>query len=93
MKERNNMLERMAVATDLASEPTPMQPLVEIIGSGRVLVENHRGVSAYDSKQICIKMRYGVLMVCGNRLELIKMTKQQLIISGEINDLHLCKGG
>ena len=91
MKEHKNVLEKITVAADLASEPLPLQPLIEIVGRGRVLVENHRGVVGYDDQKICIKVRYGRAFVCGSNLRIIKMTKQQLIITGMIDGVQLCR--
>ncbi len=92
MKRRNQIFERIVVGADLPGECLPGVPLVEIAGEGRVLVENHCGVTAYKHCEICIKVKYGQICVCGNDLELARMTKNQLVITGEISGVKLYRG-
>ena len=42
-----HFIDRMADAADLPDEPIPGQPLVEIAGERRVLIERHSGVTEY----------------------------------------------
>ena len=77
-------LQRLATAVELPTEPLPGMPLVEIAGDCRVLVERHMGVIAYDNGQICVKVSFGQICVCGCDLELVQMTKAQLVIMGKI---------
>lgn len=74
--------ERVSAAVDLQDEPLPGLPLVEIAGDRRVLIENHHGVTEYGTEQICVKVKFGSVCICGSELELTKMTREQLIISG-----------
>lgn len=76
---------------DLSGEPVPGIPLVEIAGDNRVLIENHRGVTEYSSNRIGIRVRYGVVLVCGQYMELSQMTKERLVISGRIDGISLCR--
>lgn len=92
MKQRGKLLERVVLGADLPGEALPGMPLVEIVGEERVLIENHRGVVAYGCKEICVKVRYGHLCVCGMGLELARMTKHQLVITGRVDSVSLCRG-
>lgn len=74
---------------DLPEEPLPGQTVVEIAGQYRVLIERHEGVISYGRQEVCIKVPYGWIHVCGNGLELTKMTREQLIISGCIECVRL----
>lgn len=78
---------------DLSAEPLPGQPIVEIAGDRRVLIENHFGVKEYSREKIGVKVKYGLVCVCGCDLELIRMTKEQLIISGRIDAVTLIRRG
>lgn len=78
---------------DLPEEPIPGQPLVEIAGSNRVLIEHHCGVTEYGRNQICVKVKYGKLCVQGKGLELARMTRSVLIISGCIDCVRLERRG
>lgn len=82
-------LERLAEDTDLTMEPLPGQPIVEIAGDRRVLIENHLGVRAYGREKILVKVKYGCICVCGCGLELLRMTREQLVIRGKIDAVTL----
>lgn len=85
MKRRSDLWEQM----DLPGESLPGQVLVEITGENRVLIENHRGVREYSRERIGVKVKYGLVQVCGSCLELRCMTKDQLVISGCIDGVLL----
>ena len=74
---------------DLPGESLPGQVVVEITGENRVLIEHHCGVREYSRERIGVKVKYGVLQVCGSCLELRCMTRDQLVISGKIDCIVL----
>lgn len=89
------IMELLADRTELETEPMPAQPIVEVAGDQRVLVENHKGVSAYSTDRIVINVSFGTVCVCGCGLRLIRMTKEQLVIRGNVDAVSLqrrCKG-
>ena len=77
------------MAADLPDEPVPGLPLVELAGDGRVLIEHHRGVTEYGRSQISVRVKFGFVTVLGRDLELAKMTREQLIITGCIDAIRL----
>lgn len=79
------LLDRLAEEADLAAQPLPGQPIVEIAGDNRVLIENHFGVKEYGTQRITVKVKYGCVCVGGCNLELQRMTKEQLVIKGRID--------
>lgn len=58
------------------------KPLVELLEDRRLLIENHGGVAAYGEQEICVKVCFGVISVCGSGLKLIEITKDRLVIIG-----------
>ncbi len=90
MKQRN-WSDRLALAADLDTEPLPGQPLVELLGDGRAVVENHKGVTEYGPERICVRVRYGSLCICGCGLELARMTTEQLVITGRIDGISVIR--
>jgi len=88
MKQRIRRLSTVLNST----EAVPGVPLVEIVSRHRVLIENHRGVMAYSSVEICAKVKYGLVCVCGKELQLARMTKEQLVITGIIEQIRLMGG-
>lgn len=92
MKQRERLLQRMALAADLPVEALPGVPLVELAGERRVLIERHQGVTAYAREEICVKVSYGCICITGEGLELARMTKEQLVITGRIDHIQLFRG-
>ena len=74
---------------DLPGESLPGQVVVEITSENRVLIEHHCGVREYSRERIGVKVKYGMLQVCGSCLELRCMTREQLVISGKIDCIVL----
>jgi sporulation protein YqfC len=92
MKQRNSKIERLAHRIDLADEALPGQPVLEIFGDRRVLLEHHRGVTEYGREKITVRVRYGWISICGSCLELSRMSAEQLVVTGCIESLTLVRG-
>ncbi len=67
-------------------------PLVELTGQSRVLIENHFGVLAYSTQEVQIKVSYGKLSIAGQKLQLLQLSADQLVIFGSIETLRLMGG-
>lgn len=91
MGERGKWMDKITRQMELSPEPVPGLPLIEISGQGRVLIENHRGVSGYCRQQISIRVNYGEISVCGCGLELARMSREQLVITGRIDCVSLIR--
>lgn len=92
MKQRSDFLEKVVMGADLPGEALPGQPLIEIARDCRVLIENHSGVTAYGPCEIHVKVKFGKVCVCGRGLKLARMTNQQLVITGIIDNVSLQRG-
>ncbi len=92
MRGQKTALEQIASAVDLQAEPFPGMPLVELLGDRRVLIENHQGVTEYGCNQICVKVKFGQICVCGSSLKLARMTKQQMVVLGNIDSVSVIRG-
>ena len=64
-------------------------PIVEIAGQNRVLIENHQGILGYATEEIQIKVTYGKVCIFGNNLMLQQISKEQLVITGNIEALKI----
>lgn len=89
MSKGNRWNQLLASGADLASETMPGLPIVEMAGDGRVLIERHGGVTEYSRDRISVKVPFGSICVRGNCMELTRMTRQQLLISGHIDCIEL----
>ncbi len=89
MRKEHRFFEQMMKQTALGPESVPGHPIVEIAGEHRVLLENHQGVAAYGKERILVNVKFGSVCVCGCNLEMIHMTKDQLVIYGKIDSVVL----
>ena len=89
MRQTNLFFDRVNQAANVYSEAMPGVPLIEISGCHRFLLENHHGIIAYCDKEIRAKVSYGYVCICGSGLELAKMTKEKLVITGKITSVSL----
>lgn len=89
MGKNDHWVQRLADRADLHGESLPGVPVMELAGDRRVLIERHRGVTEYSAERICVLLCYGTLCICGGGLELIRMTRDQLVISGRIDGISI----
>lgn len=89
MRKERTFWEHMMQQTVFASESIPGRPIVEIAGECRVLIENHQGIAAYGGDRILVNVKFGSICICGCNLEVMHMTKEQLVICGRIDSIEL----
>ena len=73
-------------------EPLPGCSLIEVVDDRRVLIENHKGIVAYGCNEICVKVHNGTVKIEGSHLELMCMSKERIVIIGQIEGVRVCKG-
>ena len=91
MKRKGSWMDRLTDQMDLAAEPLPGLPLVEIAGERRILIENHSGVSLYGPEHICVHVKFGQISVRGSGLSMAKMSRRQLVITGRVDSVNLVR--
>lgn len=89
MRRGDRLWQRLTEDADLSEEIMPGQTVVEIAGENRVLIEGHLGVKGYSHEAIVIKVKFGYIHVHGGCLELCRMSAEQLIIRGRIDQITL----
>ena len=74
-----------------ASSPISLRPLplIEVVGTRRVLVENHLGVISYSLNSILVKVCNGTIEVLGDKLEILCMSRDRIVICGSISSVQL----
>lgn len=77
--------EHVARQTDLEDENLPGQPIVELAGDRKVIIEGHRGIREYCRERITVGVNYGLVQICGCNLELSQMSRDSLVIRGCID--------
>lgn len=89
MKQGKNLWERLTPEAPMQEALLPGQPLIEIMGDHRVLIECHCGVKEYSQERIRVMVRRGSVVITGSCLELRCMTRDQLVIFGCIDCVTL----
>lgn len=89
MMQSRNWMQKLADSMELDGEVLPGVSVVEIAGDSRVLIEHHGGITQYSKEQIGVKVRYGSVCISGCGLEVTRMSRQQLVITGRIDSLQL----
>ena len=84
-----NWMRRFADHAELMDEVLPGQPVVEVLGEGRVLVEGHKGVLSYCDNKISVKTRTGIVEISGCNLKLTNMSASKLVVSGSVRCVQL----
>lgn len=87
MAKGNNFFVQMM--EDSSVDAVAGKPIIEISGDRRVLIENHQGVAAYGREKILVHVKFGSVCICGCNLEMLRMTKEQLVICGRIDSVAL----
>jgi sporulation protein YqfC len=86
---RKDMVERMTQVASRAGEPILKQPLLELCGEHRALIEHHKGIGEYSTEAVSVNVRFGNIRIGGTNLEICKMTADQLVITGNIDTVTL----
>ena len=64
-------------------------PRLELVGTGELRMEHHKGILAYGDREIHISGGSYVVKVTGEGLELRAMTGMELLITGRIAGVEL----
>lgn len=89
VKHGGKFKERIGSAADLAKKALDIEPLVELAGKNRVLVENHCGITEYGSERIGIKVKHGCIYVLGCGLSLLYMSEEKIVITGSVRGVQM----
>ena len=76
--------EELADQLDLPGDAAAGQVRVTMIGTARVLVENHRGLLAYGENAVEIRRTGGLLRIRGDGLLLKAMDREAILVAGTI---------
>lgn len=68
-------------------------PKISIGGDKEIFIENHKGLSLYSESQLNIKMNDGIICIFGEKLRIIVMEEDRMVINGEILRIEFEKFG
>lgn len=73
--------------------PWAQKTLVEVVGRERLVIEHHGGIASYGSEEILIRSSFGFVRVRGGGLGLNCMSREQLCVTGRIDEVCLMGEG
>ena len=86
---RRSPAEKVAQVFSLPADVIAGLPLLELTGDRQLRVEGHRGILAYDPREIHIGGGKLTIRVRGLDLELKVMNRLELLITGQIFGVEL----
>lgn len=89
MKAKASIKERIVRAGDTAKNTVSPQPLVELAGNRRVLIEHHCGITEYGTEKITVKVKSGSICIVGSNLSLMYMSDEKIVITGIVYEIRL----
>ncbi len=88
-KQARDLVIRASERWSLPMEATAGLSRLELVGNSRLSVENHRGVGAFGPGRMELLTPDGVIEVRGERLTLLTMNRQELVVGGVVHSLTL----
>ena len=63
-------------------------PLVEINGTNKIRIENHKGIVKYTHANILVNTISAAISISGDNLHIISLMSDEIIIRGEISGVN-----
>ena len=82
--DRKGVLEKAAEMFYLPEEVLIGLPKIIMTGNRRIQIEYHKGLLEYSETLIVVNCGKSLLKVTGDRLEIVSMTTEELLITGVI---------
>lgn len=84
MKMKDTLTAKLAGHFDLPEEAAGPAPRITISGSGRVLVEGHRGLLEYGEDKIAAAGAGCTILIKGEKLRMRSMSGRELVVTGRL---------
>ena len=86
---KRNILVAAAKAFDLPTDIVAGLPRVEILGMRQILIENHRGILNYDTRQVAVSGGAVTLLLKGEGFVIKAMNARELRLDGVLFSLEI----
>lgn len=93
MGSKKSVLGLFAEAMDVPRGILPGMSVMEIVGNQQIIIENHCGITEYTGNTIGVRLKWGNLLVSGKNLQITRMEKCQMVITGVLDGLEIRQGG
>lgn len=85
---RQEFIHRASEKLDLPAEIIAGSPRIEVVGNGRIEIENHKGLLEYTEENIDVLTTSMTLRLRGRGLEIRAMNERELLITGELGSIE-----
>lgn len=87
----NLFLGKLSDILELPQEVLLGTPKMVLNGNGSLLVENCKGIVEFENHKIRLSTAIGLVKIQGGHLTIKEITRENVIITGEINSLEFIK--
>ena len=84
-----SMKEKINAMFDLPKDIIVNVPRITIVGFEDLLIENYKGILEYELDKIRINTNGGLIILYGEKLCIIELSKESILIKGKINSVEL----
>ena len=93
MQKEHRLLTRFAQKIDLPLDVAAQLPHLELQGFAECSMDCHRGILAYAPERIVVALNIGSVTVTGEGLEVRRMHRDRLTLTGRIESISFTGGG
>ena len=85
--------EYLAESMDMPKDVMMDLPKLSVCGDKEIYIENHKGLLEYSDEIISVKMRDGIIRLCGHKLRIISLRSRDIVVNGEFERVEYEKIG
>lgn len=85
------LLTKFARSTGLPEDLLRDLPCLRMEGSGKMIVENHKGISIFTESQLKVRTSEGSVFVSGSNFVLEGIGSEGLVLTGNIENIEFRK--
>lgn len=85
--------EYIAESMDMPKDVIMDLPRLSVCGDREIYIENHKGLIEYTDRIISVKMRDGIIRLCGSNLKIIVLKNREIVVNGEFERVEYEKIG
>lgn len=86
-------IENAAKRLDIPLQLAVQYPQVMINGFGEVCVDGVKRLLTFSREEIAVRVKCGVIRICGTQLGIDKLQNSQAVIRGKLKTVELIKEG
>ena len=85
------LADKLCVYLELPEDAVLKEAKISVIGSRRLLIENHKGLLSYSDNAIEILTEDGKISVFGNGFKIRAMKERAMLICGRLQSVEWCR--